>query len=430
MEVLSVEQARLGASGRQALLLQPHACELVTGERDLVKLGGVVSSVERDLLHVAAAVFAADRAVERGEREGYQRSVQLTVPVVNIGRLLPLQGLIERVLRALSNDAWEVRFQQAPGDLSTFVPAQPQPGRVLLFSGGLDSLAGAIAMSRDGLACTLVSHVTHNQTVRTAQANLASRLGEVGLDFPRFSFFVSSKQTCAEGSRHDAEESQRTRSFVFLLLAAIVASRRGHEEIVMIAENGQMAIHLPLNGARLGGFSTHTAHPEVLGLMEEVISGIWERDFRIVNPFVYRTKAEVVRLVLETIPAAIPESVSCWRSARLPSGCLHCGECVPCYVRRIALESLGSDPTTYARNPWAEDMARLSDDDQGKRNLVDLCEFIRCFATMTESDLTAEWPELYSNSLDAKATIAMYRRFAKEGSRVLSGYPAPKALLS
>ena len=55
------------------------------------------------------------------------------------------------------------------------------------------------------------------------------------------------------------ENSQRTRSFLFLVLGALAARRAGHIEIVYLAENGQMAIHLPLTQGRIGAFSTHTA---------------------------------------------------------------------------------------------------------------------------------------------------------------------------
>jgi hypothetical protein len=35
-------------------------------------------------------------------------------------------------------------------------------------------------------------------------------------------------------------------------------------QLIYIAENGQMAIHLPLTQARIGAFSTHTAHVQNL----------------------------------------------------------------------------------------------------------------------------------------------------------------------
>ena len=59
---------------------------------------------------------------------------------------------------------------------------------------------------------------------------------------------------------------------MFLILAALVARRLGRRDLLMIAENGQMAIHLPLSTARIGAFSTHTAHPDVLDSMQTILS--------------------------------------------------------------------------------------------------------------------------------------------------------------
>ena len=69
------------------------------------------------------------------------------------------------------------------------------------------------------------------------------------------------------------------------------------EDVVVIAENGQMAIHLPLTTARIGGFSTHTAHPEFVRMMGKLLSTLLDYPIRIENPFLYMTKAEVVAAV-------------------------------------------------------------------------------------------------------------------------------------
>jgi hypothetical protein len=55
-----------------------------------------------------------------------------------------------------------------------------------------------------------------------------------------------------------------------------------------------MAIHLPLTAARIGAFSTHTAHPDFVIEMEGLLGDVLSFKLRIVNPFLYRTKAECV----------------------------------------------------------------------------------------------------------------------------------------
>lgn len=71
-------------------------------------------------------------------------------------------------------------------------------------------------------------------------------------------------------------------------------------QVVYIAENGQMAIHLPLTQARIGAFSTHTAHPEVLAKAEYFFSEALGLTFHIRNPYVHQTKGEVTKIVWDT----------------------------------------------------------------------------------------------------------------------------------
>jgi len=64
---------------------------LFTGESDFEAKLGRPTSLEGDMLLLAAAIFAADRATPRGEREDIARHIHLSVPVVNVARLLPIR---------------------------------------------------------------------------------------------------------------------------------------------------------------------------------------------------------------------------------------------------------------------------------------------------------------------------------------------------
>lgn len=394
--------------------------DVITGTPEFQSTFGTVTSLETDLLLIAASVFCVDRGTPRGEREDFARAIELSIPVVNAGRLQPLVGAIEDILRLLSNDYWRIEFRQHDGATEPPSDGRRQEGQVLLFSGGLDSLAAAIEFQSPG-PLALVSHVTRGRQTRNVQERLVGMLADSGTSLPHYPLFVSSRDV--PGFDHDVESSQRTRSFMFLILAALVARRLGRRELLMIAENGQMAIHLPLNTARIGAFSTHTAHPDVLASMQTVISAALGGTYRISNPYVSLTKAEVVERVWTAMRDAVPVTTSCWRNARLPQGVTHCGECVPCIIRRVAIETHGDDLTQYGRDSFAQNFAAMGADDEARRNLADLCEFSRKFETMSDADLIDEWPELYSPNIDQGAVINMYRRAAQEARAVLSKYP-------
>lgn len=397
---------------------------LITGAKDLVSEFGDLSTIEQDLLTISSTILAADRASERGLREQYNRKISLEVVVHNVDRFYPRLLELRRIIAFLSKDLWAISLRQ-----STAPPiwgalddrkcsGKSESGSVLLFSGGLDSLAAAVEFgAKEDLL--LVSHVTRNRNTDEAQKKLASKLKKKKLVTAHVQVFVSSRNDTSTAFVHDVESSQRTRSIVFLTLGAIVARRRGRHKLIYMAENGQMAIHLPLSAARIGAFSTSTAHPQVLELMTSFLSSVMGVSLKLENPYVYQTKAQVVERINKSLPDGIALSTSCWRNARLP---VHCGECVPCLIRRIAVEAHATDSTKYARNLFAEDIAALPDDDEGRRNFADIADFVMRFGTLNNQDLVMDFPELISDHFDSTKAIEMYRQFGKEARKVLSGY--------
>jgi 7-cyano-7-deazaguanine synthase in queuosine biosynthesis len=399
---------------------------------------GKIDSLDRDLLRVAGFIFAADLAIKRLEREQSLRSISIRIPVVNIQAFERVREQIEEALRTLSFDNWNISFIQL--DTGTPSKAKHWPAKddsTLMFSGGLDSYAGAADIVKRQKSLTLVSHVTHNRPVKTAQSNLASvieRTSKVRIDHLQVSVSGRKHKTLPFPSDNAREESQRTRSFLFTSLAAIAARLTGSRRVIVMAENGQFAIHLPLSEARVASFSTHTAHPKFLAEMESLLRQLFLcNDLEVKNPFVYSTKAEVVALLSKQQQTAIKQSTSCWRASRIPNGYTHCGECVPCLCRRIALERNDIQLIEYQRDLLSENVSKLPADDLGKRNLSDLCQFITFFAgpnRITANDeLCISFPELYSEHLDPTKAIGMYRRFADEALAVFNKYPHVRKLL-
>jgi len=402
---------------------------LLIGEKEFRLAYKNITSLESDLLVIGASVFASDRVVARGEREDFTRGIELSIPVVNTGLLKSLEREIEQILRILSNDSWRINLRQENGKAEKQFPKLATAGKTLLFSGGLDSLAAAHEFGVEGLQ--LVSHITRNQPTSNAQKQLVQVLRSEGIALPHFQFYVSSKAGKPNADLdHDTENTQRTRSFMFLILGGLMARRAGHQEVMLLAENGQMAIHLPLTQARIGAFSTHTAHPDVLAQMEKFLQSVLRIPIRINNPYVAKTKSEVVSGLCKRLPDVVPISTSCWKNTRLAPPFTHCGTCIPCIIRHVALSLHIQDQTAYARAPWAEDIAALPPDDDARRNLMDLCEFCSRFERLSAMELMHEWPELYSKNLNSEHIIQMYKRAAHETRTVLGRYPGTGFMLS
>jgi 7-cyano-7-deazaguanine synthase in queuosine biosynthesis len=403
---------------------------LFTGEAEFHEAFGEPTSLERDLLRLASAIFAADRATLRGERENISRRIKLKIPVVNALRLEPERPKIEQILRVLSHDAWKIEFVQAAGDIEPQRDFAPTPGRVLLFSGGMDSLAAAIEYGEAAQPLHLVSHKTRNLVTDRGQRGLVAALANLGVDLPHTQLFVSSNKAPPGNLNHDVENTQRTRSFVFLVAGALAARRLHYNQIVLLAENGPIAIHLPLSNARIGAFSTHTAHPDFLVRMSDFLTCILNFRVNIENPYVYRTKGEVVRPTMQQYPDLIPLSNSCWMNSHLPKGVTHCGRCIPCFIRRVAIEVNGRDTTVYNVDLWSEGFAHLPADDDGRRNVVELAEFVVRFESLPPAEVMNHWPSLYSPAIVPEQAMEMYRRHCGEVRTVLGRYPALAPLLT
>ena len=416
--------------------LKPGA-NLRTGESDLKATFGQLTSLEQDLLNIAAAVFACDLAFKRGERENFTRSIELTIPVVNHALLNSVHDDIVYALYKLSDGTWNIKFINQGGSPESFKEwQQKKDGKILLFSGGIDSFAAAMKLGYLKESVHLISHVTANHIASNAQKVLlhfldtkfpnqfirtAVRTGGTNKENKGFSFPTDENR----------EDTQRTRSFLFLTLAAIAARRDGIKDIIMLAENGQLAIHLPLTASRISAFSTHTAHPEFVDCMSTILNSILGYKMRIYNPYLYMTKAEVVASSLTRDLNMIEHTVSCWRSARMIGNSKHCGYCVPCMIRRIANEFNGVKLNEYGRDLFVERIESLGPEDDGRRNFVELAEFIRFFERAgSTAEILIEYPDLINKYIDAPKAIEMYQRFAREARTVLNRYPILSSIMS
>jgi 7-cyano-7-deazaguanine synthase in queuosine biosynthesis len=399
----------------------------VTGVDTFEQYFGKITSVEADLLVLSSAIYATDLAVKREKAEDFIRTIEVDVELVNKAIFDNVKNEIERALFVLSCDNWTINFIPKKGILESGNKFKSDTGKVLLFSGGLDSFCAADHLLKKKDNISLVSHVTHNKIIENSQINLKRILENFyKTKIERFPFriFARSLKGFNYPEVQDREDSQRIRSFLFLTLGGLVARRKGFDKIVMIAENGQFAIHLPLTSARVGPFSTHTAHPEFLNIMENLLRKLLNLpNLNILNPYQYMTKAEVVSGLEGGLRKAISESISCWRSSRLKTQ-FHCGECIPCLTRRIALETQGILLPEYEKDLFKTRIDLLDPDDIGKRNLVDLIEFIKQFSlSATENSILESFPDLYNQYFNPKEVISMYKKFSIEALKVFKKYP-------
>ena len=296
-----------------------------------------------DLLSIALSVVTADFAVLRRQSpDGWTRELELDIAVADAPFWTGQAEMLAKALAFLTTDIWTLRFHEGGTQaVPPSNPVRPQEDCVVLLSGGLDSLVGAIDLADAGHRCFAVSQTVRGDAQK--QVNFAASIGG-GLGHLQLNHNANSPGV--------QESSQRARSLIFVaygVLAATALQRYhdGERVPLYLCENGFIAINPPLTGSRLGGLSTRTAHPEFLGRLQTVLDAA-DLGVEIVNPYGAKTKGEMLRECTNQplLRAEAVRSTSCGRFQRF--NYRQCGRCVPCQVRRAAfLVWEGIPDTTY-----------------------------------------------------------------------------------
>jgi len=304
-----------------------------------------------DLLEIAAYVFAADRLTERGrkdqlEYQNWSRHFQFRIRVRDhdFWSSTKVRKALRDVLCFMTGDA-EYDFEFMPGhstrptslfdDEGFESPKSSKPTSVALFSGGLDSLAGALEILRDPQArVILVSHESQTGTIRTQRQlveALQKRFGSERVLHYRF-------QCHLKGVRAP-EETQRTRSFIYSSIGFAIA-RAHRQSSFAICENGVTSMNLRRREDLSNARASRTTHPQTIGRLRQLFSTVAGADFEIGTPFSSFTKVDVVRAIHDGGYAdLISSTVSCSRTYQKLGLATHCGKCFQCVDRRIAIHS-------------------------------------------------------------------------------------------
>lgn len=319
-----------------------------------------------DLMVVAVMVHALDTRVSRAAnaQDAWTRELRLVVPVSDPARWRAAAPVLERMLRFLTGDHWEARFRARPRGLASVSPAAlpnvevPDFDGVSLYSGGLDSLIGALDTLAGRARPLFVSHKGDGAVSGPQGALFQAMLEAVARARP------TNRKGPLSGLRYGlrfernliagSEDTTRGRSFLFLALGAFAGSGLPAAFSLRIPENGLIALNVPLDPTRIGSNSTRTTHPYYLRRWNELLGAIGIPG-TVTNPYWDRTKGEMVRrcAMPDQLRELIPLSVSCAHPSLKRfnrDGKSHCGTCVPCVIRRAAIEAAlgaGNDPTGY-----------------------------------------------------------------------------------
>jgi len=235
----------------------------------------------KDLLEIAAYIYTADCATRRNGKwedeeatEPWHRDFHFVIPVRDLAfwQRKDVGDLIARIIGCLSDDHCCFDFCAANSDerdqeyfqFSTDKDwSLYDQDRVFMFSGGLDSLAGAVVRASQKKGLVLVSHrPVAAQSKR--QRDLFNALKKT-YSVPMVHVPVWLNKDGSKGKEH----TQRTRSFLYATLGAIVA-HSVRAKGVSFFENGIVSLNFPVADEALRARASRTTHPLALSYFVSV----------------------------------------------------------------------------------------------------------------------------------------------------------------
>jgi 7-cyano-7-deazaguanine synthase in queuosine biosynthesis len=317
------------------------------------RLADDVPAVLVDLLEIAAYVYCADQFTSRGSilmsrmGEKWRRRFHFHIPVrrPEVWSQLSVRAALIETLNFLSEDECEFEFvgSRKSIPLQAHLPFNDpaaqviRPDEVILFSGGLDSLAGAAeSVIGGGQRVALVSHQA-SKMIASRQNALVKQLTARAVSNTPFHVPI----VVNKGQEEAAEFTQRTRSFLFAALGLIVARMFGRNKLSFY-ENGIVSMNLPIAEHVLGTRATRTTHPRVLDECSRLFSLLLDEDFRIQNPYLCKTKTDVIGVLAQrSCQTLISDTFSCAKVREATRSGQHCGVCSQCVDRRFGMLAAG-----------------------------------------------------------------------------------------
>jgi len=415
--------------------------------------GSILPPRLADLVDLAMSVYYADRRAVR-VRSPYSltgiRDFDIRLPVrdLEVWRGGEVAVRLADILYWFTEDQWAFTFTSRqthprPSETEQYLSPWPvkQPNVTVLFSGGLDSLAGMVTQlerCRD-YSFVLLSGCTHTR-MAAIQSGLVRELRRHWhntsreLISIRVPFGIHKPQDTAR-----EEVSQRSRGFVFLLLGA-VAAVMAKSQSLWVCENGVGAVNLWLNEGQLGIDNARGVHPLSLIHMSEFLNLILQQPLRIENPFQFSTKAQLCQPIKKLgLNHLITKTVSCDSFPLRIEGVQQCGLCTSCLLRRLALHTAGLEHVDLGKIYRYDVKGSLAGVDEKRlyplwATLDHVDRLSDCLSSESPWEtLTKTFPELLEIQEEtvrygggnpqaiANAYVQMYRTYAAEWARFPAG---------
>ena len=332
---------------------------------------GRVPEFATSFLLMSATVYAIDRSVyrEKYSVDGWSREFEVDFALPTVEPFMANKEHIEGLLSYLTGDYWSCNFNTV---VLNHMPRLAEVHyfddvkQVNLFSGGMDSLIGAIDSMERMTSGTVFLASHYDETMGGPRIDQTRLLRQFVRSYNgRYKRFKTSVLIAPELS---FDTTCRSRSLLFIAIALQVAAYKKVD--IVVPENGSVSLNYPLSPSRRASCSTRTTHPVVIAKLKKLFENVG-MPINIVNPYEFMTKGEMVQACANRtfLLDVLPVSNSCGKRARKQfflenHSATHCGHCMPCMYRKSALVGYVDRSTYGVSIPrlYAERIHKISDD--------------------------------------------------------------------
>ena len=364
----------------------------------------------KDILEIAGYIYAADRLTKRGtpaslEYHSWARHFHFIIKIRDY-IFWSKKQTIKKLDEALSFVSGDLKYdftfikggkdigQKNLFDVEGIQLDKKENSVIALFSGGLDSLAGALeTLETTNKNLILVSHRSNNSAITQIQGGVYKLLVN---DYPgRIQYFPF---YCNLHGERAVEETQRTRIFLYTAIAFSLSSLASENEI-LVFENGITSINFYKRQDLMNARASRTTHPKTLSLLESLFSEIGNEKTQIKHPFLFNTKTDIFEKIKKYGKTNyINSTISCTKTFLTfenNTQANHCGGCSQCIDRRFA---------AFASNLQEEDAiydVDISKDsinnNESKTHLFDYIVLVSKFNQMTELNFPYEFMDVLTD---------------------------------
>lgn len=323
--------------------------------KTLLQFAISVNSETRDFFFITCSVYGIDRFVNRKRHsvDGWSRELNISFPVSEIKVWNNVKNDLEELFSFLTGDYWNIDFYKSDftnPEFALSLDFDEKFKQLNLFSGGLDSLIGAVDFlsihPKDKIL--LASH--YDPQMKGPLSDQNALLEKLKAKYMGLFEHVPSIKVTLSQTTTKRETTFRSRSILFIGIALLISQGKEVNEII-VPENGSVSLNYPLSTSRRTSCSTRTTHSFVLDKTNLVLSKL-NITSNISNPYEFMTKGEMVDNCkdLKFLKQIIGFSNSCGKRGHRAHWhdltASHCGVCMPCIYRQASLINQ-KDTTSY-----------------------------------------------------------------------------------